>query len=142
MRTRLHIFVNASDIDPGRLRQLLDEADVEPEEITRPGTLGVYAAVIAEDLLGAERLRDLLRRNGVESFLRHSRSVSKDEALSAPLSVLRVVSAERGEGGPRHGTRFTLEDACSRCGTGARPLGDVLLKAGDVPKKGAVFQTL
>ena len=142
MRTRLHIFVNAADIDPDRLRELLDDAEVQPEKITRPGTLGVYAAIIADDLLGAERLRDLLRRNGVESFLRHSRSASNDEALSAPLSVLRVVTAERGEGGPRHGTTFTLEQACARCGTGARPLGDVLLKAGDVPKKGPVFQTL
>ena len=33
-------------------------------------------------------------------------------------------------------------DACPTCGTGALPTGDVLLKAGDVPKKGDVFQTL
>jgi hypothetical protein len=141
-RTLYHVSVNRADIEPSRLRELLDQAEVEVEKIGKPGALGVYAATIADDLLGAERLRDLLRRNGVDSFVRQSRTASKDEILAAPLSVLRVVRAESGYGGPRYGTRFELDDACPQCGTGARPVGDVFLKASDIPKKADVFQTL
>jgi hypothetical protein len=142
MPTLIHVSVNVADIEPSRLRELLDKAEVKAEKIGKPGELGVYAATIVDDLLGAERLRDLLRRNGVDSFVRQSRTVSKDEALAAPLSVLRVVRSESGYGGPRYGTRFDLDDACPECGTGARPIGDVFLKASDVPKKADVFQTL
>jgi len=124
------------------LRELVDRAEVEVEKIGRPGALGVYTATIADDLLGAERLRELLRSNGVECFVRHERVVSDEELAAAPLAVLRVDRAERGYGGPHHGTVFTLADACPTCGTGALPTGDVLLNAGDVPKKGDVFQTL
>ena len=91
MRTRLHIFVNAADIDPDRLRELLDDAEVQPEKITRPGTLGVYAAIIADDLLGAERLRDLLRRNGVESFLRKFRLEKSDKVQHLAEQRLRSI---------------------------------------------------
>ena len=142
MRTLYYISVNRADIEPSRLRELLDEAEVKAEKISKPGSLGVYSATIADDLLGAERLRDLLHRNGVESFVRQSRTASRDEILAAPLSVLRVVRAESGYGGPRFGTKFELDDACPRCGTGARPVGDVFLKASDIPKKADVFQTL
>jgi hypothetical protein len=134
--------VNVADIEPARLRELVDQAEVEVDKIGKPGALGVYTATIADDLLGTERLRDLLRRNGVESFVRHERTVSDEELAAAPRVVLRVDRAERGEGGPRHGTAFTLANACSRCGTGALPVGDVLLKGDDVPKRGDVFQTL
>jgi hypothetical protein len=120
--TLIHVFVNAVDIEPSRLRELAHKAEVKAEKISKPGSLGVYAATIADDLLGAERLRDLLRRNGVDSFLRQSRTASKDEILAAPLSVVRVVRAESGYGGPRYGTRFDLDDACPQCGTGVGPI--------------------
>jgi hypothetical protein len=142
MRTLYHISVNRADIEPSRLRELLDKAEVEAEKITKPGTLGVYAATIADDMLGAERLRDLLRRNGVDSFMRQSRVQSDDEILAAPLAVVRIDRAPSGEGGPRYGTEFDLDDACPRCGTGARPVGDIVLRASDVPKSGDVFETL
>jgi hypothetical protein len=142
VRTLIHVFVSAVDIEPSRLRELVDKAEVKAEKISKPGSLGVYAATIADDLLGAERLRDLLSRNGVDSFVRQSRTASEDEILAAPLSVLRVVRAENGYGGPRYGTGFDLDDACPQCGTGARPVGDVFLKASDIPKKADVFQTL
>ena len=142
MGSRFHVSVNVVDIEPGRLRELVDRAEVEVEKIGKPGALGVYTATIADDLLGAERLRELLHRNGIECFVRHERAVSDEELAAAPLAVLRVDRAERGEGGPRHGTAFTLADACATCGTGALPVGDVLLKRADVPKKGDVFQTL
>jgi hypothetical protein len=142
MRTLYHISVNRADIEPRRLRELLDQAEVEAEKISKPGTLGVYAATIADDMLGAERLHDLLRRNGVDSFMRQSRIQSDDEIRAAPLSAVRIDRAPSGHGGPRYGTRFTLEHACPRCGTGARPDGDVVLRASDVPKRGDVFETL
>ena len=137
MRTLYHVSVNEADIEPSRLRELLDKADVEAETISKPGTLGVYAATIVDDMLG-----DVLRRNGVDSFLRQSRIQSDDEILAAPLAAVRIDRAPSGQGGPRYGTTFTLEEACPRCGTGARPVGDVVLRVSDVPKKGDVFETL
>jgi hypothetical protein len=141
-RTLFHVSVNRVDIDPGRLRNLLAEAEVDAEKITKPGALGVYTATIADDMLGAERLRDLLRRNGVDCFVRQSRIPSDDEILAAPLSVVRIDREPSGCGGPRYGTTFTLEHACPRCGTCARPVGDVRLRASDVRKRGDVFETL
>jgi hypothetical protein len=142
VRSRFYVSVNAADIEPARLRELVDEAEVKVEKIGKPGALGVYTATVADDLLGAERLRHVLRRNGVESFMRHERSVSNEELAAAPLAVLRVERAERGHGGPTYGTAFALESACPRCGTGAVPAGDIFVKSGDVPKRGDVFQTL
>lgn len=142
MRTEFLVFVNVADIKPERLRDVIAQSEVVPEKITEPDKLlGVYSVTIADDLLGAERLRDLLRRKGVESFLRQERFLSDDEILAAPLSAVRV-EREHGLGGPTYGTEFSLDAACPRCGTGARPVGDVILKASDVPKRGDVFQTL
>ena len=142
MRTEFHVFVNVADIEPARLREVVAQSDVVPEKITKPDkVLGVYSVTIADDLLGAERLRDLLRRKGVESFLRQERLLSDDEILAAPLLALRV-EREHGFGGPTYGTEFSLDDACQRCGTGAHPVGDVILNASEVPRRGDVFQTL
>ena len=88
-RTLYHVFMNRADIEPSRLRELVDKAEVKAEKISKPGALGVYAATIADDLLGAERLRDLLNRNGVDSFVRQSRTASMDEILAAARSGVR-----------------------------------------------------
>jgi hypothetical protein len=113
-----------------------------PERITEPDKfLGVYSVTIADDLLGTERLRDQLRGKGVEPFVRQERFLSDEEILAAPLSVVRT-EREYGFGGPTYGTEFSLDEACPHCGTGAHPVGDVILKASDVPNRGDVFQTL
>jgi hypothetical protein len=142
LRTEFHVFVNVADIEPRRLREVVTQAEVVPKRITKPDELlGVYSVTIADDLLGTERLRDLLRREGVESCVRPERVLSDEEILAAPLSVVRT-EREHGFGGPAYGTEFSLESACSRCGTGARPIGDVIVKASDIPRRGDVFQTL
>jgi hypothetical protein len=52
------------------------------------------------------------------------------------------VEREQGFGGVTYGTELSLDDACPECGTGARPIGDVTLKASDVPNRGDIFTTL
>jgi hypothetical protein len=141
MRTTFHVFVNTADIEPKEIRDLLGDADVKAEKITKPGELGVYSVTIADDPLAADRLQDLLKRNGVDSFMRQSREVSAEVVGAAPLVAIRV-EREHGYGGPTYGTEFSLDDACPECGTGARPVGDVILKASDVPKRGDTFMTL
>jgi hypothetical protein len=142
VRSRLHLFVNSADIAPDRLAELAEQTDVVLKKVTKPGkALGVYEALIEDDLLGAERLRDGLRRSGVEAFIRHERIASAQELLAAPLAALRVDRAERGYGGPRYGTQFVLDSACPTCGSGAKPAGDVWLRASDVPRRGDVFRT-
>lgn len=44
-------------------------------------------------------------------------------------------------GGPLHGTAFSLEAACSRCGTGARQVGPLVLAASKFPRQD-IFATL
>jgi hypothetical protein len=139
---RFHLAVNVADLEPARLKELAAQADVKPAKITKPGpVLGVYTMTIDDDLLGAERLRDLLRRHGVETFLHQERVVTETDVAAAPMLVLFVDRAEQGYGGPRYGTEFDLENACENCGTGALPVGDVVLKKGDVPRAGDVFRT-
>jgi hypothetical protein len=41
MPTFIHVSVNAADIEPSRLRELLEKAEVKAEKISKPGELGV-----------------------------------------------------------------------------------------------------
>lgn len=143
LRAEFYVFVNVADIEPERLREVVAQSNVDAREITEPdAVLGVYSVTIVDDPAGAERLREALRREGVDSFFRQERFLSDEEILAAPLSSVRIERQTQALGGPSHGTTFSFDSACPRCGTGARPVGDVVLGAGDVPKRGDVFQTL
>lgn len=49
---------------------------------------------------------------------------------------------EKGEAGPREGTKYDMSQACPRCGTGARQITPLTLRASDVPGNRPIAQTL
>jgi hypothetical protein len=75
-------------------------------------------------------------------LVRKEFTYTRSELLGAQLLAITVRTAERGTGGPWHGTKFDLSVACPRCGTGAIQTSPLFLKRSDIPKRGELFQTL
>ena len=100
------------------------------------------------DVASAEELRRMLdawAAVGLDPslpFVTWTRRYSHAELLRAPLLTLVVTRLEKGDGGPSHGTRYDLSDACPRCGTGARQVSPLVVRADEVEASGDVTRTL
>lgn len=58
----------------------------------------------------------------------------------AQFTLLRmIVRTGRGEGGPTYGTQYDLSEACPKCGTGAKQISPLVVKAGEVPYRKDIF---
>jgi hypothetical protein len=83
-------------------------------------------------------LRSLLRTYGVEWRERVDYRYSRSELLGAPLIQLSLERGVAGDG-VEWGNDYDLSNACSQCGTGARPVPPFKLKASETPKRGRAF---
>ncbi len=92
-----------------------------------------------------QRFHEAWQQHGFDPsawYVRWQRRYTHKELLNAPFLALRIDRPPKGQGGPTYGTDYEMSRACRRCGTGARQISALILKASELEKKGDVTQTL
>jgi hypothetical protein len=80
--------------------------------------------------------------SGPEPVVSRQVKHTPQDVRRAELVLMVVRRAEKGFGGPQHGTQYDLGTACPRCGTGAVQVGPLIVKPSELAKGGDVSLTL
>lgn len=142
MRRKVVVMIYARQRPWPALQRLFAGAGCPRLAERGPSLLGFYDATLAEDAPELARLRAALAEAGITWSERREIAYTTAELRAAPLLRLIVRSAEQGRGRPTYGTRYDLLRACPRCGTGALQISPLVLDPAEIPKSGAIFQTL
>lgn len=73
--------------------------------------------------------------------VRRDRHYTVRDLSEAPMLWVTVTLEPVGYGGPTYGTQYDISEACSVCGSGARQISPLILKAEDLPAKERVAAT-
>lgn len=142
MRTKVVVSFNTRDHPWREVRKIFSEAGCEQLLRAGPAVFNYYVATFWKEDQRLARLRELLSRANISWLERMEHVFTGSELESAPLLWLIVRTAPRGFGGPTYSTEYDLSDACPRCGSGARQVSPLRLRASEIPQRGQIFQTL
>lgn len=147
MKTRIYISFNVGGVGEESwhtLSRILKDAECEGLSPDKSDIvcLGYFGQTLDADDARLSRLRMALEREEIKWLERREHVHTFKELQSAPLLSMGVLTAHRGDGGPKHGTQYDLSRACSSCGTGALQESPLILKASVPPKNASVFQTM
>ena len=141
MKTKVYVSFNNHGRPWSRIREILEAARCHDLVEEGPSVFG-YGAKFLEPSPELARLRAELTKEGLSWGETREHVYTPSELKKAPLLWLSVTTAPKGMGGPTYGTQYDLSHACPQCGTGAVQTSPLILKASEIPKKGAIFQTL
>jgi hypothetical protein len=88
------------------------------------------------------RLDELAKEEGFSWHEQIRTEFSGDDLRAAQFLWLSMGTRERGVGGPAHGTKYDLSNACPLCGTGAIQTSSLILTPNQFPKRARMFQTM
>lgn len=137
METEVHIRFDSSDI-PGGAQTILgparcgsDVADVDEVPVLRQMIVWVKLETTDERL---PVLIQLLKQHNVDWWARREDHYTDEELEEARLIIMWTLNEYKVFGGPRMGTRYDLENACSACGAGARQTSALIIDGEDLLK--------
>ena len=87
------------------------------------------------------KLRALLKQEGIEWSEREEHIYTDDELRSFPLLTIGVDRKPIQGGGPEYGTTYDLTRGCLHCGTGAIQTSPLMIVLSGLPKKGLLCAT-
>jgi hypothetical protein len=136
MKTEVVIRFDSSDI-PGGAQTILGPARCGPDVATVED-IPVLRQVVVRVTLEAtdDRLAvlfQLLKQHGVDWSEYREDHFTDEELDKARLIHVRKRNEYVVFGGPRLGTRYDLENACSACGAGARQTSALIIDGEDLP---------
>jgi hypothetical protein len=130
-----------------RWRALTERIGCPPEGWKEPITtfplkgLPHYEFQFDGDDARLSRLLELLRREGKSFLERWDEEYTDDELRAAPLLKLGATTREI-DLGRRRPEEFDFSRGCPRCGTGALQAGSLHIKAGSLPRRAPICQSL
>lgn len=133
----VQVSVGVGNVSSREARRILAVAG-SPDAKAGP----IYYFKLVDGSLELENLRGVLRDSAVNWWEQVDYTYTESELSAAPLIYPELRRPETGDGGTSYGTKFDLSDACPVCGTGARQIGPLRLKASEIPRTGQLFQTL
>jgi hypothetical protein len=138
MRTEVKLFF-AGDHFPGGARAILGAAGCGPDVAVVEDTPALRRKEDVAVTLDASDKRltillDLLAQHGMSwSELRRDHYTT-EELDAARLIIMDPLRPDTVFGGPRMGTTYNLENACTRCGAGARQTSALIMDGEDLPR--------
>lgn len=100
---------------------------------------GLYEVTFEDDAEGAAALMNVLRREEITWSERVAHVYADDEVWKFPVVVIRPPVA--GSGGPQWGNTYDFHDACTSCGTGARPRPPLIVEGKSFPRAAPLLET-
>jgi hypothetical protein len=146
MKTQIFLSFNIEEESWSVLRESVENAGraniVVFAPFTAPLFLSYCAMRLYENDPQLQHLRAALSDMGIKWSERRELIFTDAELEAYPLLWLSVGTAPRGYGGPTYGTEYDLSQACPQCGTGAIQITPLRLNRTEIPRRGAIFQTL